>query len=59
MYEIRYGETEHHKIVKMDDHDHALDFYDRVKRFAENHKLSWTVALWNDGWREKSERIHQ
>ncbi len=55
MYEIRFGVTEHHKIVKMSDHDHALGFYDRVKRFVEYHKLPWTVALWNDGWLEKSE----
>ena len=58
MYEIRYGDTENHKIVRMNDYERALGFYDRVKRFAEGHGLTWVVALWDGGWLIKSETIN-
>lgn len=58
MYEIRYGDTENHKIVRISDEERALSFYDRVKRFAEGHGLTWVVALWDGGWLIKSETIN-
>lgn len=32
--------------------------FDTARRFAENHNLSWTVAIWNDGYLEKSIEIN-
>lgn len=58
MYKIVYGKAsdevgkvfETVKTVEIADLEHALAFFDKVKRFAENHNLCWTVALWDDRW---------
>lgn len=57
-YEVRYGTPERFKIVKTESHDGAEGVFDTAKRFAEKHSLSWTVALWNDGYLEKSIEIN-
>lgn len=58
MYKIIYGKAsdevgkifETVKTVEIKDMDHALILFDKVKRFAENHNLCWTIALWDAGW---------
>lgn len=54
-YEVRYGTPVNFKVVKTESHDVAEGVFDTAKRFAEKRNLNWTVALWNDGWLEKSE----
>lgn len=56
--EIRYGTPNRFKTVHTDDYEQALRIYDKVKRFAENHNLTWIIALWNRGWLEKTETIN-
>lgn len=62
MYEIRYGSPTRDKIVKTDDYEQANRIYDKAKRFAENHRLVWTVALWDilkrGKWLIKSETVN-
>ena len=58
MFEIRYGTPGYYKSVKMYDYDRAAAFYEKVKRFADHHRLSWTISLWNRGWLVKSETIN-
>lgn len=57
-YEVRYGTPERFKIVKTESLEQAEGMFDTARRFAENHNLSWTVALWNDGYLEKSIEVN-
>lgn len=57
-YEVRYGTPERFKIVKTESRDGAEGVFDTAKWFAEKRNLSWTVALWNDGYLEKSIEIN-
>ena len=57
-YEVRYGTPERFKIVKVESRDGAEGVFDTAKRFAEKHGLSLSIALWNNGWLEKSEEIN-
>ena len=57
-YEIRYGIPHQFKSVHTDDFEQALRIYDKAKKFAENHNLTWIIALWNNGWLEKSETVN-
>ena len=57
-YEIRYGTPHNFKTVITDDDEQAHRIYDKAKRFAENHGLTWIIALWCRGWLEKSETVN-
>ncbi len=57
-YEVRYGTPVNFKIVKTESLEQAERMFDTARRFAENHNLNWTVALWNDGYLEKSIEIN-
>lgn len=53
-FEIRYGEPYAFKAVKADNREQAERMFNRACKFAQNHRLSWKVALWGRGWLEKS-----
>ena len=57
-HEVRYGTPHNFKTVKTDDFEQALRIYNKAKRFAENHGLTWIVARWDRGWLVKSETIN-
>ena len=57
-YEVRYGSPVNFKVVKTESRDGAEGVFDTAKRFAEKHGLSWSIALWNNGWLEKSEELN-
>ena len=56
-YEVRYRTRVNFKVVKTEYSDRAKEELHTEKRFAEKHSLSWTVALWNDGYLEKGIEI--
>lgn len=58
VYELRYGTPHNYKAILIDDFEQALSLYDKVKRFAENHNLTWIIALWDGGWLVKSETVN-
>lgn len=58
-FEIRYGEPVAFKVDRTDNRDQAERMFEKACKFAENHKLSWTVALWEAGWLEKSARFEK
>ena len=51
MFEIRYGMPERYKSITTGDYEQALRMYDKIKRFAEEHNLTWIIALWDKDWR--------
>lgn len=56
---VRYGNENRFKTVWFDDFEVASGFFNKARKFAMNHKLRWTVALWDgDGWLVKSEKIN-
>ena len=56
--EVRYGTPMRYKTVHFSDYDVAKNFYEKAKRFATNHNLNWTIALFReDGWLVMSEHI--
>ena len=57
-YEVRYGTPHNFKTVQTDDYEQALRIYGKAKKFAENHGLTWIIALWGCGWLEKSETVN-
>ena len=57
-YEVRYGTPVNFKVVKTEYRDRAEGVFGTAKRFAEKHNLNWTVAIWNDGYLEKSIEIN-
>ena len=51
MYEVRYGTQERWKTLKTDKEEQAWSFFNRCVDFAESHRLEWTIALWERGWK--------
>lgn len=61
-FEIRYATSiglkdGRIKSVYTNDEEQANRMFERVRRFAENHNLSMTVALWKNKWLVKSCKI--
>lgn len=53
-YEIRFGDRNNFKSFYTDDYFQAERVFDKIIAFANKHKLTWKVALWNNGYLEKS-----
>lgn len=59
MVELRYGTDGYNfKTVETNDYDQALRMYEKVKRFAENHKTTMIIALWLNGWLVQTETVN-
>lgn len=53
-YEIRYGNKSCFKSFYTDDYLQAERVFDKLIGFANRHKLTWKIALWNNGYLVKS-----
>lgn len=61
-FEIRYATSAslkdgRIKSIYTDNEEQANRMFERVRKFAENHNLSMTVALWENKWLVKSFKI--
>lgn len=62
-YEIRYGRYDIYKPIITTDFGQALRMYDKCISFAINHRLTWTVSIFEklEGgryWLIKSETVN-
>ncbi|MCQ2113308.1 MAG: hypothetical protein MJY95_08225 [Bacteroidaceae bacterium] len=53
-FELRYGTPTYYKTIHTNDFDQAYRMFSKAKKFADSHRLTWTISLWQGGWLIKS-----
>ena len=56
MWEVRYGTPNRWKTLKTDNEEQAWSFFNRCVKYAESHNLTWSIALWERGWKVRVAR---
>lgn len=56
--EVRYGTPVNFKTVKTESREQAERMFDTARRFAEEHKLKWSISLWDNGYLEKTAEVN-